>query len=258
MNFATIGGQSLRYEWRPGDGMPLVLIHEMGGTLDSWSLVRDRLPGRASLAMDLRGFGLSEKPTRDISMKDHVADVIGLMDHLEIDRAHIAGCAVGGGIAIAVAHQLGVRATHLTAMAPATGVPPERRDGVLGLAAMLETRGMRGFLEADTIPDAWPDGIFDREGAGFALFRATQLSTPPASIAATYRMLADLNLETELAQLPCPATFAAGRHDKARRPELVRDIANQVQGARFQILETGHFMALQSPDLVGQLLAQSD
>lgn len=254
MSVAHLPRISLHYDWRPGDGVPLVLLHEMGGTLKSWDLVRALLPGRASLALDLRGFGLSEKPPGPVTIQAHVGDVVALLDQLGIRRAHLAGCAVGGGVAMATAAALGERATALTALAPATGVPAERREAVLGLARMLEQSGLRGFLEEDTIPKAWPSGTFDRSGPGYATFLATQLSTPPGSLAATYRMLADLDLSGTLAELNCPTTIVAGTHDMARPPELLRAFAGTIPGAAFREIDSGHFMALQTPALVADLL----
>lgn len=254
MSFATVNGVMLHYDWCPGDGVPLVLLHEMGGTLDSWQLVRAELSGRATLAVDLRGFGLSEKPPGPILMDDLVADIGALMNHLGIDRAHLAGGAVGGGVAIAAAAALGTRAERLTVFAPATGISPERRDGARGLAVMLQRNGVRDFFEADTIPKAWPADVFDRTGPGFEIFLSTQISTPPESLAATYRMLADLDLGSALASLQCPSTFVAGTHDVARTPSLVREVAATVKGARFVELASGHFMALQNPKEVAALL----
>ncbi|WP_176086133.1 alpha/beta hydrolase [Martelella sp. HB161492] len=254
MNFATVNGISLRYDLRPGDGVPLVLLHEMGGAIESFDLVVRALPGRTVLRLDLRGFGLSEKPAGPLSMENFVDDVIALMDHLDIAAAHLAGCAVGGGVALAAAARLGGRAASLTAMAPATGVPPERRDGLLKLADMLEENGVRGFLEADTIPKAWPGDHFDRGSEGFAIFLATQLGTSPATLARTYRMLADLDLAPAFAAITCPTTLIAGQYDIARPPVLIETIARQIPGARAVTVASGHFMALQNPDIVAGLL----
>lgn len=254
MSFTTINGVSLRYQYQGGEGLPLVLLHEMGGALESWDLVVRHLTGRAVLRLDLRGFGLSEKPTGPVTLADHVADAAGLMDHLGIERAHLVGGAVGGAVAIATAAALGPRAVKLTALAPATGIPADRRDALLGLADMLAREGIRGFLEADTIPKAWPTDRFDR-GEGFDIFCATQLATAPHSLAATYRMLADMDLAPAMAALPCPSVFVAGTHDIARTPAAVRAVADTVPGATFQELDSGHFMALQSPAAVADLLA---
>lgn len=254
MNHAEINGVQLRYDWRAGSGIPFVLLHEMGGALQSWDLVLRQIPDRAVLRLDLRGFGSSEKPVGPVDLDDHVADVVGLMDHLGIPRAHLVGGAVGGAVAIGVAARIGARADQLTLLAPATGIPAERRAGVLGLADMLETQGVRGFFTADTIPKAWPKSQFPHD-EGFAIFCATQLATAPASLAATYRMLATMDLAPAMARLSCPTRFVAGRHDIARAPDLVRAVAHTVAGATFREIDSGHFMALQSPGLVAGLLS---
>lgn len=257
MSFAQVNGVSLHYDWRPGTGLPLVLLHEMGGTLQSWDLVLRALPGRAVLRLDLRGFGLSEKPTGPMRIGDLAADVVALVDHLALPRVHLAGGAVGGGVALQTAALMGERVAYVTALAPATGIPPERRASVLDLAARLETEGIGGFLESDTIPGAWPEPRFDRRGEGFALFRATQLSTPPATLGQAYRMLADMDLGPVVAGLSCPAMFVSGTHDRARPPALIAALASSAPRGGFQVENTGHFMALQDPDLVADILGQT-
>ena len=46
MNFIEVNGTALRYDLSGNGGSTLVLIHEMGGTLESWDLVRFRLAGK--------------------------------------------------------------------------------------------------------------------------------------------------------------------------------------------------------------------
>ncbi|SLN22695.1 Arylesterase [Aquimixticola soesokkakensis] len=255
MSYAQVNGVSLHFDWRDGAGVPLVLLHEMGGALESWDLVLRHLPGRAVLRLDLRGFGRSEKPSGAVALSDHTGDVTGLIKLLGLGPVHLAGCAVGGGVAIATAAAMGPQVAALTAFAPATGVPPERRAGVLNLAQMLEEGGLRAFLMKDTLPKAWPEPRFAQRGEGFEIFCGTQLGTSPASLAATYRMLAQMDLGPALSGLTCPARFVAGTQDVARTPALVKAVAERVRGARFCEIDSGHFMALQTPKLVADLLA---
>lgn len=254
MKFAQIRGVSLHFDYHAGHGIPLILLHEMGGNLHSWDLVLGHLPDCSYLRLDLRGFGLSEKPIGPVTLEDHVEDVLGLMAHLGIMQAHFVGGAVGAAVAIACAAKRGEMAASLTVFAPATGIPQTRKAAVLALADSLEQEGgQRIFLEQDTIPKAWPTALFER-GAGFDLFCGSQFGTAPASLAVTYRMLAVMNLVPALACLKCPVHFVAGRHDVARRPDAVRAIAQTVHGAAFHEIESGHFMALQSPQLVADFL----
>lgn len=256
MNWAEVNGVSLRYDWRGGDGIPLVLVHEMGGTLESWTQVMDELPaGRPVLRLDIRGAGLSEKPAGPLSIEDLAQDVVALMDHAGIGVAHLAGCAVGAGVCVAAAAILGPRAAVLTLMAPALGVPPERKAGLRALAASFRENGVRGFLERDTFPKAWPADTIPR-GVNFALFRAIQMAASPEMLARTYEMLAEIDLRPVLEKLACPVHVVAGRYDVARTPEILRGVAERARRGSFSVIDSGHFMPLQSPAAVAALLSE--
>ncbi len=87
-----------------GKGEPVVLIH---GWLSSAG-INWAIPGTSALlakdfqviALDVRGHGLSDKPTKEEAYgKELVEDVVRLMDHLKIKKAHIVGYSMGGIIA---------------------------------------------------------------------------------------------------------------------------------------------------------------
>ena len=80
MNFIEANGVSLRYA-DEGSGKPVVLIHEMGGTLESWGLLAPLLAAkRRVLRYDTRGAGFSEK----------VRGVLAIIDRLEGGREAFA------------------------------------------------------------------------------------------------------------------------------------------------------------------------
>jgi pimeloyl-ACP methyl ester carboxylesterase len=87
-----------------GEGEPVVLIH---GWLSS-AAINWVLPGTSALlakdcqviALDVRGHGLSDKPTNeDAYGVELVEDIVRLLDHLKIKKAHIVGYSMGGVIA---------------------------------------------------------------------------------------------------------------------------------------------------------------
>ena len=96
-------GVQIQYADR-GSGEPVVLIHGFTGSyarhIESPGLM-DRLDkaGYRSIAIDCRGHGQSGKPRDDSAYgMEMVADVIRLMDHLKIERAHLFGYSMGGAI----------------------------------------------------------------------------------------------------------------------------------------------------------------
>jgi pimeloyl-ACP methyl ester carboxylesterase len=85
-----------------GAGVPIVLVHGRGGSLQGW-IDNGVLPNLAKdyrvIAFDLRGHGLSAKPhTQQQYGKEMASDIVRLMDHLGIDKAHIIGYSLGANI----------------------------------------------------------------------------------------------------------------------------------------------------------------
>ncbi len=80
--------------------------------------------------------------------------------------------------------------------------------------------------------------------------RCQRLGNDPASYAAIYRMLAGLDMSRTLAAVACPTLVVAGRLDGLRPPATTEPVAKAIPGARFTVLETSHFQASQTPDLV--------
>jgi len=86
-----------------GHGTPVILIHGYTGYAEgNWFLngIADALAANHRvIALDVRGHGLSDKPHDSTKYGDRIwQDVFELMDHLKIDRAHVHGYSMGGGI----------------------------------------------------------------------------------------------------------------------------------------------------------------
>src|SRR5438128_351622 len=125
MNFIEANGVSLRYA-AEGAGKPIVLIHEMGGTMESWSLVAQILAAkRRVIRYDTRGAGLSEKIRAPLTIDTMTGDLIALLDGLGIsEKVALAGTAVGGGIVLHAAARFPQRVSAAMVTSPATSIPP--------------------------------------------------------------------------------------------------------------------------------------
>lgn len=103
-----------------GDGDPVLLMH---GFPDSARLWRNQIPalvdaGFRVIAPDLRGFGRSTRPEGVDSYKiaNSFGDVLGLLDHLEVERCHVVGHDWGAGIAWGMAAFVPDRVKSLTVL----------------------------------------------------------------------------------------------------------------------------------------------
>ncbi len=98
--FATIDGIRLHYQEK-GEGLPLVLLHGFGSSTFTWKDVLDPLATRFRvIALDLMGFGFSDKPRADYSVKRQAELAMKLLDQLGVGKANICGNSMGGSIAI--------------------------------------------------------------------------------------------------------------------------------------------------------------
>ena len=99
--FFDANGVRIRYV-EHGSGEPVVLLHGLGNSLQSWldSGVFEKLAvDHRVIAFDSRGHGKSGKP-HDVKAygREQSLDVVRLLDHLAIRRAHIVGYSMGAGI----------------------------------------------------------------------------------------------------------------------------------------------------------------
>ncbi|MFT3906725.1 MAG: alpha/beta hydrolase [Steroidobacteraceae bacterium] len=244
-------GVSLRYELTGQGGHTIVLLHEMGMTLESWDLILPQLAAsHRVLRYDLRGFGLSEKIRGVITFEDEVADLRALLDKLGISgKVTLVGGAVGAAVALDFAATYPERVEGVFAMSPAAGTDGYARSvGSMTAAARAERSAMRPLLDAD-MPDIYPDSIAGGAERR-ARFRAMQLSTDTTSMAATLRMIAITDFSGIFARIRCPTVIAAAALYQARPVAQMQAMADQIKGARLEVLQTGHFMASQSPELL--------
>ena len=248
MDFIEVNGAALRYEMSGRGASTLVLIHEMGGTLESWDLVRDLFAAkRTVLRYDTRGAGLSQKVRGALTIDTMTDDLVSLLDALGLDgRVALAGIAVGGAIAMHMAVRHPQRVAAVAASSPAIGVAPDRRLDLLARVEKMERQGLHAVF--DTLDNGYPAELRGDEQR-FAAFRARWLGSDPASFGAIYRMLIHMDLQPELPHIACPVLVTAGALDRVRPPHLVEPVARAIPGARYTVLETGHYASVQTPEL---------
>jgi pimeloyl-ACP methyl ester carboxylesterase len=102
-NFATVEGIRLHFV-EQGSGSPVVLLHGFASSLDVWNGVIPQLARRhRTVALDLKGFGASDRSAGDYSPRDQATLVWALLDHLGIREAALVGHSWGASVALAMA-----------------------------------------------------------------------------------------------------------------------------------------------------------
>lgn len=256
VDWVDLGRASLRYvHLGQGLGNPIVVLHEMGGSLETWDMALPLLAqSHEVIAYDWRGFGYSEQIRGDITLDDHVADLAALLDARGLTGPVVlAGCAVGAAIIGAFAAAYPDRAAGLVMLCPALGVPPESRTDRLKQIDVFEKGGMRAAVVA-SLGGGYPDQFREKNMARFENFRARWLANDPASFAANYRMLVNMDIEPILAALKCPVLLVAGEYDPVRTPEYVGTVATQIENSEMISVAGGHHIPHQIPEIIAEVI----
>jgi haloacetate dehalogenase len=264
-----VDGVRLHYQ-RAGEGPLVVLLHGWPQTSQCWRPVLAELAARHTVvAPDLRGYGLSDKPTDGYDKRRMAADMAGLVTALGFDDAAVVGHDRGAR----VAHRWGLDRPDQVRRLVVLDIVPTREmfrrlDATTAngywhwlfhmqpdLPELLVSRDVRGYLEyffgrwtynrhglAPEAVDAYVRA-FSRPGAlraGFDDYRATTV---------------DLAIDDEDAdagrrlRMPVLALWGSvGLPARLPTLEIWRDYADDVTGA--QIPECGHFIAEERPDVL--------
>jgi pimeloyl-ACP methyl ester carboxylesterase len=138
-----------------GAGPAIVLVHGTALSQVIWrgfGYVRDLATDHTVITLDLRGHGRSTKPQdgSGYTMDLFVADVLAVLNLLEIERTHYLGYSLGGRVGFSLADAFPARVGNFISAAGAPGNQPGAFDRLFfpGSIDTLETAGMKGFLES--------------------------------------------------------------------------------------------------------------
>jgi 3-oxoadipate enol-lactonase len=158
LKIAQIGRYTLRYV-DEGSGTPVVLIHGLAGDYSAWLAQIEVLRQHYRvIAFDNRGAGQSTQIDEPITTTDLARDTLGLMDHLQIDAAHVVGRSMGGAVAQQMALLAPQRVKSLVLCASFAKLDPLGRRVLLNMRDALEWRmswadharhSVQNFVSAD-------------------------------------------------------------------------------------------------------------
>jgi pimeloyl-ACP methyl ester carboxylesterase len=250
-----------------GEGMPVLLLH---GFPDSSRLWRHQVPalvgaGMRAIAPDLRGFGQSDKPetVEEYRIGRSMADMVAVLDALDLERAHVVGHDWGAGLAWALAAYAPERVARLVVLSvghPNTLRQPSIEQREKGWYQLLFL--FTGVAEELIRRDDWK--LF-REMLGDAVDREryiADLSRPGALTAGLNWYRANATPEQELERtrpfppigVPTMGIWSSG--DRFVTEDGMIGSAEHVTGPwRYERVEgAGHWRQLDAPHRVNKLL----
>jgi pimeloyl-ACP methyl ester carboxylesterase len=282
---ASVGDVSLDYDVRGSDGAPTLLLAAGLGAQRIWypeellvrladrglrvvtydnrdagrSTVLDHLPGGARDVMAR----LSGDPhvARPYGLEDLAADAIGLLDHLGVDRAHVAGASMGGMIAQHLAFGVPERVLSLTSIMSNTGSRGTGQSTPEAMEVLLTAppRDLDGYVQTVTrqAQALGSPGLVDAGRVEARARLAHERGYHPRGTTRQFlAILHDGDRTERLRTITVPTLVIHGTADPLIQPDGGRATAEAVPGARLVEIEgMGHDLPLPLVDRVADLIA---
>lgn len=244
------GRPRLAYD-HAGHGETVVFLHGIGGNASNWHGQLVALEDRYhAVALDFRGYGDSEDYDGALDFGDFRADVLRLLDHLGVGRAHLCGLSMGGRVALDLHDHHAERIASLVLV-----------DTFPGYDASFTAEGRARFVRERRQPLLEGKRLADIAPAVAAGLVSPK--TPPAVTAqlieSMCRLHRDSYLKTieamtlyqpvaDLARIRVPVQIIVGADDRLTPPKVARGMAAAIAGARLlEIPDTGHLSNLENP-----------
>jgi pimeloyl-ACP methyl ester carboxylesterase len=250
-----------------GEGDPVVLVHGWPQHWYAWRRVIPRLAERYRvIAPDLRGFGWSQAPGRGYNAAQFAADIVGVLDALELEQAGFVGHDWGGVAGFILALERPERLSRFVAMG--TGhlwmkVRPQdlpRFAYQLVIAAPVVGRffvqnALDGFLK-DPVWDEETKRIYTSQFDESARADATVSLYRGALTGQGARLLPGVTTGHAALRLTVPTLFLQGTKDPVIKPEMLEGFEAHADDMTLEPLDgVRHFIPEQVPDLTAERLA---
>lgn len=237
--FLLVDDEKLYYE-TVGAGEPVVFCHGMGGNGGIWYQQVAAFASQYQVVVwDQRGFGRSTDNGRRCNPVTAVQDLRRLLDHLDIDRAHLIGQSMGGWAALGFAVEAPDRVRSLTLASTTAGIPlpPE----IVHSAAQKPTTDRPETQLLGRHP-AIDERLSERDPALSYLYQVLgSFGAERSNAAMMTELLATAYDSDRIAKVDCPVLFVFGENDQTIPAPLIKVLAASVRGAlTVEIPEAGH------------------
>jgi 3-oxoadipate enol-lactonase len=252
---APVNGGELYYETL-GEGEAILLIHAGVADHRMWD---DQFYlfgiGHRVIRYDTRGFGKSRTESVEFSNRQ---DIVDLMDHLGVEKAHLIGNSRGGQIAIDFALEFPDRVHSLIPVAAGLSgfdIPEPTPDlkAEWDLCEQIEALADQGQVEEslDRQASYWSDGPRSTEGRCPAHVRAKvrqmiaenrlRVDGEPKAI------VLDPPAEPQLETIAVPTLVVLGEFDELTEAAMGDEMAKRIPGARKVVFPAAHMVTMELP-----------
>jgi 3-oxoadipate enol-lactonase len=253
-----------------GAGTPVVFLHPTPLDGDYWRPMIAELGGIRAIVPDFRGHGASELgrvlPVGEfdrvpdapvLTMAQIGADVLALLDHLQLDQAFFAGCSIGGYVLLELWRRAPERMRGLAFIC--SKPQPDTESGLAKRVLTITTARTEGTAKlfdgmAESLVGA---SARKRRPEIVAELRARMTLSAEAEVAVQAGLAARPNSAPTVATINAPVLAIAGGEDPAVSPQEMEAFRVAPGGCESHLLASaGHFAAYEQPGKVAAVMAE--
>jgi non-heme chloroperoxidase len=241
---AQLHDVELYYE-TAGSGPPVVLVNSWGTTLRVWDqVIADLSADHQVIAYDWRGCGRSDRTAWGNTIDQNAADLVALIEHLDLDRPVLVGSSVGSLFALAAARTTGDRIGGVVVLDG-----PGHCHWMPNLADVLHAH-MRNLAtdRAATIAASVANMYSDQASDALRAWTARQILDASPHIDALFDEQTTCDPRPWLPQIAAPILYIHGSMDQAVPVHVPQEMASLTAGSAVIVIDgAGHLAQQEQP-----------
>ena len=230
-----------------GEGEPVVMIHGLGGTANTFTPLLGAFTRHRTIRFDLPGSGRSHRVEGALTLPRFVASTLLAMETAGVESAHLVAHSMGTIVATHLAASEPRRVKSLCLFGPLLAPPESSRAAIRARAAQARTGDMQPIADA-LLQASVSAETRARRPAAAAYVRESLMRQDPEGYARGCEALAAME-PADTSRIECPVLLVTGDEDVVAPPQSVRMLGERISGSRVEVLRgCGHWTPVEKPE----------
>ena len=248
--FQMVDRIAVEIETPTGGGDPVLFIHGLGGTSNTFTSLMPAFAHAEAIRFDLPGSGRSARVEGPLSIDRFVQAALRVLSSRNIERAHVVAHSLGTIVATHLAAREPKAVRSLALFGPLLAPPDPARVNIRARGAKLRAEGIAGMqaVAESLVQAATSAETKARRHAVVAFVRETLMRQDPDGYARTCDALAEAQPANTDA-IACPTLLVTGDEDGVAPQASVRAMGQKIAGSQVEVLRgCGHWEPVEKPD----------
>lgn len=254
LKFITVNNIRVRYLETNRSGVPLLLLHGLGGSIESWTNNVSFLSTKFRvIALDLPGFGLSDKPKLSYSINFYVSFIEAFIKSLKLSNLFIVGSSLGGHVAVEFTLRNRKIVDKLVLISPA-GSLPKSFKGTKELKSYIKIVNAKSSRDVSRILTSIDNSMVNSSYAD-AIYK--RLSLPGAKEAFISALKGSANApryNNKLVRIEADTLLIWGKEDRMIPLRFISPFMEQGKSRIIILEKCGHRPHVENPKLFNKVV----